>query len=51
MLLLRYGKPLYFAIIATAMRLQQNQNVVSKFNLSKFTLNLLKSFINITEVK
>jgi hypothetical protein len=50
-LLLRYGKPIYFAIVATALRLQFNSKMKSTFDLSTFTLSLLESFIKSKEVK
>lgn len=47
-LLLRYGKPIYFAIISTALRLQFHEPINSNFNLSKFTLKLLESYLAIS---
>lgn len=46
-LLLRYGKPIYFAIISTALKLQFHQPIKSNANLFKFTLKLLESYLAI----
>ena len=51
LLLLKYGKPIYFAIIALIMRVNSCNNYFKDFNLSQFTLNLLNSALLLKENK